>query len=345
MDPRLQAALAALPWPPAESKSQALRIAAARGLMAGYHEHWKSSYWQTLAVRQTLHLPILHPVTNRRWPRWVFAVQPDGLLTYRDQTVVLKHHLVQESHSPGSSFWQRLHPDLNASRILLATWLLGQRVYGVLYDVIRKPNYDPCQLNCLQTIEVRRSSQWCGRTLSPEVYRGFCLDPQRQETPEMFEARLAQDACRRPHWYFSRFFAPLLPRELLTTALELWQAMLELDRAQRNDDQRRNDDACFAERRPCEFLPLCTGRAQPTSPCYRRLDPPTTEQGDGAPTHYALTPERLRTFQACRRQHHYRYELGLVSDRPALPPNLAILMRQALAAWWNAPGLSSEQAA
>jgi len=224
--------------------------------------------------------------------------------------------------------------DTQISGYLLASWHLGRKLNGVLYDVIRKPEIRPKRLGLKETSQVQASSTYCNVRLSPEAYQQFSLSEDFRETPEMFEARLIQDTLDRPDWYFGRQVVTRLDMELLTYAEELWRTAKDIRQAESSGDHRRNDKACFAFNRPCEYLGLCAGHDDPSRPHWRHLPtlhPELEDQTCGTTT---LTHSRISTFTTCRRKHFYRYGLGITRWDTPEPLVFGALLHEALAAWW-----------
>src|SRR6185369_7109771 len=166
-----------------------------------------------------------------------------------------------------------------------------------------------------------------------------------REPPQMFEARLIQDTLARPDWYFGRQLVTRLATELATYAQELWQTMQDLHAAISSGDQRRNDKACFAFHRPCEYLGMCAGHDHPARSHWRHLPTvhPELEDPTCGPT--TLTHSRISTFATCRRKHYYRYGLGITRWHVPEPLAFGSLLHQALAAWWRTPGTSGQRQA
>jgi hypothetical protein len=333
MHPKLAAALSAIP--PPETEDQALRTAIARGLMTGYHHRWIDEDWTVESVEQEFHIPIFNPHSKRRSQLYTHAGKFDGVVSKNGDPYLLEHKTCREEISPGSPYWTRLSIDTQISGYLLASWHLGIRLNGVLYDVIRKPEIRPKRLGLKETSMVRISGLYCNQRLSPETYQQFSLAKDFRETPEMFEARLTQDTLERPDWYFGRQLVTRLEKELLTYAEELWRTAKDMHAAQSSGDDRRNDKACFAFHRPCEYLGLCAGHDQPSGAQWRQLPMlhPELEDPTCGPT--TLTHSRISCFTTCRRKHHYRYALGIGRWDTPEPLAFGSLLHEALAAWWG----------
>ena len=144
LPPKLAAAFAVLPTPTTET--EASHVAIARGLMYGYHQRWLSDAWTVEAVEQEFLLPIVNPATRRPSQHFQHAGKFDGLIARGDERYLLEHKTCSEELSPGSWYWKRLTIDTQISGYMLASWLQGRKLAGVLYDVIRKPEIRPKKL-------------------------------------------------------------------------------------------------------------------------------------------------------------------------------------------------------
>jgi hypothetical protein len=343
MQAKLVAALSAIP--PPETEEEALRTAIARGLITGYHHRWTDEVWTVESVEQEFHIPIFNPASKRRSPLYTHAGKFDGIVSKKGDPYLLEHKTCREEIGPGSPYWTRLSIDTQISGYLLASWHLGRKLSGVLYDVIRKPEIRPKLLGLKDTSLVRASGMYCNVRLSPAAYQQFSLSKDLRETPEMFEARLIQDTLERPDWYFGRQLVSRLNKELLTYAEEFWRTAKDIHVAEVCGDHRRNDKACFAFHRPCEYLGLCAGHDQLSQPHWRQLPTlhPELEDSTCGPT--TLTHSRISTFTTCRRKHFYRYGLGISRWDTPEPLAFGSLLHEALAAWWWTDGKSSESEA
>jgi PD-(D/E)XK nuclease superfamily len=336
MHPKLDAALAAIPPPLTEDES--LRTAIARGLITGYHHRWIQEAWMVESVEQEFHIPIFNPASKRRSLSYTHAGKFDGLVSRNGDRYLLEHKTCREEIGPGSPYWTRLSIDTQISGYVLASWHLGQKLTGVLYDVIRKPEIRPKRVSPKDALQVRFQGIYYDQPLSKEAIERFNDSDEGRETPELFEARLIQDTLERPDWYFGRQLVTRLETELLTYAEELWRTAKDIHAAFSSGDHRRNDKACFAYHRPCEYLALCAGHEHPSGSQWRQLPTlhPELEDSTCGPT--TLTHSRISTFATCRRKHFYRYGLGISRWETPEPLAFGSLFHQALAAWWRTDG-------
>lgn len=335
LHPRLAAALAALPAV-AHDETAALRLATIRGLLHGYHHRWLAERWEVHEIEREFRAPIVNPRTGRRCRTFEQAGKRDGIVSRLGETLLLEHKTCSEDLD-APWYWTRLTIDTQISSYLLACSVTEQKLDGVLYDVIRKPEIRPKKLTGQERQRFADSGEYCGRTFDATVIDAWRADPECRETHAMFEARLAQDTLTRPDWYFARRIVRRLDSELLTYAEELWLTAEDIRTALRTADRRRNDRACTAYGRPCEYLDLCAGHDIVDSPTWQTL--PTLHPELEEPTHgdHLLTHSRLATFATCRRKHWYRYGLGITRGEDAEPLVFGTLLHAALAAWWTTP--------
>src|SRR5262249_30411972 len=173
MHPKLAAALSAIP--PPTSEEEALRTAIARGLMAGYHHRWIDEGWTVEAIEQEFHIPIFNPASRRRSPLYTHAGKFDGIIKREDEDFLLEHKTCSEDLSPGSPYWKRLTIDSQISGYLLASCLLGRKLTGVLYDVIRKPEIRPKKLGLKDSFVFRGTGVYFDRSMSAQTFQAFSL--------------------------------------------------------------------------------------------------------------------------------------------------------------------------
>jgi len=332
--PKLAAAYAVLPEP--LDDAEALRLATLRGLLYGYHHRWLQETWTVETVEEEFHLPILNPATKRRSRTFAHAGKFDGVIANGAERYLLEHKSCSEDLDDGGPYWKRLTIDTQISAYLLAAHVAGHTLAGVVYDVIRKPEIRPKKLPRAEKNEVEKTGTYCGVQLSTEELLRWSRDAELRETPVMYEARLCRDTVTRPAWYFARRIVRRLDQELLAYAQELWQTAEEIRFAHKRGDIRRNDRACMAYGRPCEYLDLCAGHDTVLSPTWKKLPTIHPELEDTSNGDHLLTHTRISTFTACRRKHFYRYTLGIARWEEAEALTFGRLLHAALAAWWTA---------
>lgn len=291
-----------------QNSTNELHIATAKGLMTGYHTRWKDAGWETIETEQEFMLPVVNPNSGRISRTFNYAGKFDGTVTDGAKRLLLEHKTTSDSiEDPTAPYWMRLDIDAQIDLYSLANLQMGEPVDGVLYDVIRKPGIRP-----------KKSSG---------------------ETIPQYQVRLGEDTIARPDFYFGRKVIYRLDEQLLEAAEETWNVATEIREARAKDRHYRNSNACLAWGRPCEYLPICSGRASPEDDRYtnRKAIHPELPvlSNSGANCKDVLTNSRLAVFRQCRRKHFYRFELGIErateEDSEALA--FGTLFHLALNAW------------
>lgn len=343
----LDAALAAInqivPWDEIDQARQ-LIAAKCRALVTGYHAKWIGSDWRADAVEQTVHLPIVNPESGRTSRTWTQAGKFDGIVSGFGRRLLLEHKTVGSSEDiadPSSAYWRRLAIDSQVSAYMLQSWQGGEKLDGILYDVIRKPALRPAQLTKAGIRGVLDAGEYHGFRVSDET-AAWVAEQQHGtvESHELFTARLAADLLAQPDRYYQRRQIPRLDSDVLEYATELWDIGQEILAARNNERHYRNSAACMEYGRPCEYLGVCSGFDTIDSDRWQRADRVHGELNLDHDGRSILTHSRIKTFQTCRRKHYYRYELGIrrrdEEDSEVL--FLGSLMHTALEAWWLAQG-------
>jgi hypothetical protein len=331
----------------------ALELVQAAGLLAGYHAHWRRQAWHAVRVGTALHRPIINPQSSHASRTFTYAGIASGIVADESGRYLLEHRTTGEDISLADApFWNQLLLDGHAGRKLLALSEPDQPLQGILYDVVRRPEIRPRAIphgagkkplaENLGTLREIDEGAYYGQAL-PE---GYGADDDGRETWLLYFHRLAADVERRPAWYLQRRVMPRDDAALQRHATDLWQTAVEIRLAHRSGRHYRNSSACLGPRRPCEYLAICSGAETPSDAGWQRsadLHPELTLAGDAVPRNI-LTERRVQCFQLCRRQHYFRYELGL---RPIEPPGgsqawFSRLLRTGLAAWWRGRSSSAD---
>ena len=313
--------------------------------MSGYHYRWHDAGYTTLTTEEQFKLPIVNPDTCRPSKTFEQAGVYDGIIARDNQHFLLEHKTTSDQIHGDSTYWNRLDIDSQVSMYVLSHWQRGIKLSGTVYDVIRKPNIKPktvprtnktgeIKLGTMR--EVDDKHQYYGWAISDSEYARLASDEFR-ETPWMFTARLAQDCCTRPEWYFRRKMIPRLDHEIVEWAYELWHVSQAIRDSQRTGRNFRNSAACMSYGRPCAYLGICSGHDEPDSDRWENVDKVHAELDTEDDGRNLLTNSRISTYQTCRRKHYYRYELGIrkqnQEDSEAL--HFGSLMHEALRAWFD----------
>lgn len=292
-----------------------LHAATAKGLMTGYHAKWCDAGWTTIATEREFLLPIVNPDSGRISRTFNYAGKFDGIVEHHGQLFLLEHKTASDSiEDPNAPYWQRLDIDAQIDLYCLANVQLEQPVVGVLYDVVRKPGIRPKQVK----------------------------GEGRVETAAEYAERLGQDTLERPNFYYGRRVIYRTGGQLVEAAGEMWAIAKELLGARKQNAHYRNPNACLAWNRPCEYLPICSGRttAEDGSKYTRRtslhVELPVLSES-GADCRNILSNSRMATFRQCRRKHLYRYEEAIerINDEESDALVFGTLMHHCFEEWFN----------
>lgn len=334
-----------------------------RGLIYGYHYRWRDADWSTVSTEEAWHLPVINPETGASSRTFTQAGKFDGHIVYNPNghEYLLEHKTASEDISdPNATYWRRLTIDSQVSAYSLAKMQGGERFTGTLYDVIRKPDIRPKQIpagdtrqrqkvdgklvpitdedrerNNVGTIEEIRRGTYHGFSLFGIDASG--LDSGQVEPPELYALRLAAETIANPDRYYQRKIISRLDHEVVEYAGELWDVGQSIIEARRHDRHYRNSGACMRYGSACTYLGVCSGNDTIESDNWQHTEQRHPEL-PGFPDSglSVLTNTRIKCFQSCRREHYYKYELGVRrrddEDKEALL--LGDLMHRALEAWW-----------
>jgi CRISPR/Cas system-associated exonuclease Cas4 (RecB family) len=160
------------------------------------------------------------------------------------------------------------------------------------------------------------------------------------ENGELYEHRVARLTLDEPEKYFQRRPLVRLESELVEYADELWEMAHEILATRRRVTETRlpvrSSGSCMNYGRACEYLGICSGHDSPDSPKWQRRESVHSELSTVGDGRDVLTNSRLKVFQACKRKHYYRYELGIERTDRETSDALAFgsTMHAGLECWW-----------
>lgn len=305
-------------------------------LMTGYTARWNAHDWETVAVEEEFHLPILNPETGHRSKTFTWAGKRDARALNRSRRLWTWEHksTAEDIKDPNCTYRRRLQIDSQVSLYALASWQEHEPVEGVMYDVIRKPTIKPKALPEKERRGIASLKRYFDQVVSEETVKLVAgLD---RENGELYGLRLQSDISADPERYYQRWAITRLDQHLFEAAVELWDLAGEIRDANANDKHHKNSGSCMQWGRACEFLGICSGFDTPDSDRWVKRENPHSELTKAPAT--ALTNSRLRCYQTCPRKHHYRYNLGLSrpQDEDAEALQFGTLLHQSLEAWFSA---------
>jgi hypothetical protein len=227
-----------------------------RALLVAYDARWREQPYDVLAVEQEFR------TTLNGIP---FGGKMDALVRDRTdgRTYVVEHKTSGQDVSPGSVYWQRLRLDTQITVYVEGAAALGHDVEGVIYDVLVRPAQRPLRATPADRQKLTKAGA---------LRKGQRVD---DETPDEFEARVAEAIAGDPAAYFQRGTVVRLADELPGLRRDLVETVELIRFGKRTGQHPRNPDACASYGRLCAFFPVCTGAADidsfPRGPAHREL--------------------------------------------------------------------------
>lgn len=271
-------------------------------VFAGYVERWRETDRQTesLGAEVEFVAPLINPDTGAPSKLFELAGKIDSLLRADGKTWIKEHKSTGSDISPGSNYWQHTRMSSQLSTYVDGAKHLGHAIAGIIYDVLKRPGQEPrkatppelrkytkgkaCKLcggkgeepgsGCTACMQ----SGWFVVDGQPSAPRLYAAQRDEDETPAEYGLRISDDIAANPDGYYQRQTIVMFERELEKSRRDLWQVVQALRSSQRTGTDYRNPDACTRFGSTCEYMPLCTGEAEPSDPTrYQRVDSPHAE--------------------------------------------------------------------
>lgn len=237
-----------------------------RVLMRGYDARWGHERHDVVGVEETFYAPILNPETGRASQLYVLG----GKLDVRLRPRIVEHKTSSEDIGLGSIYWRKLVLNTQVSAYYQGARALGTDVQGCIYDVVRKPALRPSQVALVDedgTKIVHDAQGERVRTKDGKKWRqtgdtdlGYVLQT-RDETPDEYELRLAEEVAGNPDKYYQRGEVVRLEAEEREAQLDVWQLVHAMREAELADSHPRNADACQRYGSLCGYFDVCSGTA------------------------------------------------------------------------------------
>lgn len=248
-------------------------------LLRGYHAMRQGDGLETIDTEVEWTLPLINPDSGRSSRTFAVRGYFDALVRDSDGKIWVKERKTSsEDITLGTVWWERLRANAQASMYFDAgEQYCGQRIEGVLFDVVRKPSSKPhlatpedkrkytkgrpCKV-CLGvgTVAERRCDACDGTSWAqePKLYGN---QRANDETPAEYAERISSDVTANPIKYYVRGNIVRLQAEVEEARRDMWQNA-ETMRLQINAGAApRSTHACFAYHRRCEYWDVCFGPA------------------------------------------------------------------------------------
>jgi hypothetical protein len=237
-----------------------------RVLLAGYQARWGEELMnEVVAVEQEFRAPIVNPETGASSRLYQLGGKLDVLLTDR----YVEHKTSSEDIGFGSVYWRLLTLNSQVSTYHAGARSLGHDVKACIYDVVKKPSKRPTQIPLVDDgakivldaegtrVRTKDGKKW---RETGDAEKGYVLQT-RDETPDEYQARLAEDVAADPDKYFQRGEVVRLENEERESMLDIWNAVKSMHIDTLAGRHPRNSDACRRYNRLCPYMPVCTGEA------------------------------------------------------------------------------------
>lgn len=266
-----------------------------------YKYHYDEQPTEVIAREIPFSIPLLDPRTHRAIPNVRIDGKIDKLVRYDGRRVaVMEHKSTSDSVDPSSDYWGHLRLDTQtmlytyAAQRLQADDLLSpyginakdMPISSILYDAWHKPQVKPKKLSKADTEAFIESGMYFNQAF--EVYAGkpgqedsgiVSVDGKEaevevlksgfaiRETPDMFGARLFDDICGRPDYYFGRKVIVRSHDVLEQFEWELFNLYRTIENYVESDSWFHNEFECSGYGK-CDYAQFCyTGQElDPDSP-------------------------------------------------------------------------------
>lgn len=189
-----------------------------------------------------------------------------------------EHKTTSEDIAPGAPYWTKLRVDTQVSEYLRGgSARFGVELRHVFYDVLVKPDITPYRATppdkrkytkgkpCKKhAVEVACAN--CDGSGWKEKPRLQARQHERDEHPEEWRARLVTWLAANLSQVFARMVIPRLDHELIEADLDAAQTGDIIALCEKAQRWPKNDQACMAFGRPCDFRDVCLGVASVTDP-------------------------------------------------------------------------------
>lgn len=266
-----------------------------RAVILGYTVRWGGVQWRVLAVELEFSYQLGDITIAGKMDAIVEVLSgPDA-----GGVFVVEHKFTKMDSAPGSTYWERLTIDAQVSIYVDGAKCAGYDVRGVIYDVIAKPGHEPARATPVElrkyTQPVDRKGKGCkacggrvggkagpapgtgvdadgrmcvacgggGWTEEPrqEPSRLYANQRDTDETPEEFEARVAEAIAAAPDSYYRRAVIVRLDHELPQMRSDIADTVRLARVAHLFELAPRSTGACSKFGSLCHFFDLCSGRA------------------------------------------------------------------------------------
>ena len=246
-----------------------------RCLYEGYKARWEAEdaeRYERVGAEFGFEVPLMNPETGGVSKTWKLAGKIDAIAKDRatGRHIIVEHKTTSQDIGPGSDYWKKLPIDGQVSGYYVGAQVAGYDAQNCVYDVIRKPAIKPSssipvlddeglKIAVYEDSGERAYLKNGKPRQSADKDNGIIL-MTREETPEEYGERLADDIAARPDYYFARLDVARSSDDLAEYLFDMWAVGREIADAERMGRFSRNPNACSMYGQ-CEYFDVCTGCA------------------------------------------------------------------------------------
>jgi PD-(D/E)XK nuclease superfamily len=280
--------------------------ARAEAMVIGYAATWDPVECEVLAVEREFRFPLVG--------HWHVGGKIDLIIRLADGRIATTDHKTSgEDVSAGSTYRERLILNGQATHYLWGSEHLGFEADLFLFDVLMKPRQKPYQIT-----KSRKAA----------------------ETPDEYRDRILADIAASPASYYAQIEINRTEAERGEYIRRIHDDVMLMDHVRDCTLQTPNENSCFSYSSKCEYWPVCSGTASLDDPTLYQLRTPAqrhSELEEPVPEGVQLmTNSRRQSLNACRRKHHYSYELGYRAHRSSPHAAFGTAIHLALQNYWEA---------
>lgn len=197
-------------------------------LLEGYARRYADEPLKVVFAEKQIKFDLLNHITREPREDFIMNSVLDRLLEdLREKNVLLETKTTtEEIEDPTAEYWKRLGMDSQLSTYFIGAAANGWPIDRCIYDVIRKPT----------------------------------IRPKKNETPQQFYERLAQDIIERPNFYYARREIPRINSELERTLIDINLIADAITYYHRVKSFPRHTNSCKSVYGTCPYFKVCTNQ-------------------------------------------------------------------------------------
>lgn len=252
--------------------------AKARALLLGYDARWANEPYDVIAVQPTFRTSIVNPETGKASQTYELGGKLDVLVRDRNtsEIVIIETKTTSDDIAPTSAYWSTI----SALDPQISTYYVGAReildklirekavevraipkraAYQMslnvganrcVYDVIRKPQLRPLKATPVESRQYKKGGGL------------YANQREKDELPEEYFERIAQDILETPSKYYARGDVVRLEQDEIDHAQDVWHTARLIRENELLKRAPRFRGSCKRYGRLCSYFAVCSGSAR-----------------------------------------------------------------------------------